>query len=179
LVPSQVSEAPKYRAHRDSLDMQHPQPRQGPTGRHQSQLESQAQIYGTPANHIDQWGSNPSFSALNGNRRFSGGSRLSPISDAGYSESSSRTGRQGPPRPPKVKDDGPLFPERPPKIKEEEQSYSDRVASRVSSKHCNRYNPLLTRCHIELCHAISTQHPASSKAYWTPSFELWQSVQQP
>ncbi|KAL2857924.1 hypothetical protein BJY01DRAFT_201526 [Aspergillus pseudoustus] len=142
LVPSQVSEAPKYRAHRDSLDLQHPQPRQGPTGRYQSQLESQAQIYGAPTNnHSDQWGSNPSFSALNGNRRLSGGSRLSPISDAGYSESSSRTGRQGPPRPPKIKDDGPLFPERPPKIKEEEQSFSERVASRSSAMQSPRSTP--------------------------------------
>ncbi|KAL4778151.1 hypothetical protein BJX76DRAFT_157559 [Aspergillus varians] len=141
LVPSQVSEAPKYRAHRDSLDMQHPQPRQGPTGRYQSQLESQAQIYGTPSgNPSDQWGSNPSFSALNGNRRSSGGSRLSPISDAGYSETSARSARsarssrQGPPRPPKVKDEGPLFPDRPAKVKEGgEQSYADRVASRSSA----------------------------------------------
>ncbi|KAL4872980.1 hypothetical protein BDV12DRAFT_114831 [Aspergillus spectabilis] len=142
LVPSQVSEAPKYRAHRDSLDMQHPQPRQGPTGRYQSQLESQAQIYGTSTNHSDQWGSNPSFSAVNGNRRFSGGSRLSPISDAGYSETSARSGRQGPPRPPKVKDDGPLFPERPPKIKEgEEQSYVDRAVSRSSAMQSPRSTP--------------------------------------
>ncbi|KAL4909029.1 hypothetical protein BDW74DRAFT_145820 [Aspergillus multicolor] len=134
LVPSQVSEAPKYRAHRDSLDMQHPQPRQGPTGRYQSQLESQAQIYGVSGNHSGQWGSNPSFSVLNGNRRSSGGSRLSPISDAGYSEASGRSSRQGPPRPPKIKDEGPLFPERPPKIKEgEEQSYADRVVSRSSA----------------------------------------------
>ncbi|KAL4920011.1 hypothetical protein BDW62DRAFT_178238 [Aspergillus aurantiobrunneus] len=142
LVPSQVSEAPKYRAHRDSLDLQHPQPRQGPTGRYQSQLESQAQIYGTSGNHSDQWGSNPSFSALNGNRRFSGGSRLSPISDAGYSEHSARFSRQGPPRPPKIKDDGPLFPERPPKVKEgEEQSYADRVASRSSAMQSPRNTP--------------------------------------
>ncbi|KAL2835213.1 hypothetical protein BDW59DRAFT_156031 [Aspergillus cavernicola] len=142
LVPSQVSEAPKYRAHRDSLDLQHPQPRQGPTGRYQSQLETQAQIYGAPTNHSDQWGSNPSLSAPNGNRRVSGGSRLSPISDAGYSESSSRTGRQGPPRPPKVKDEGPLFPERPPKVKEgEEQSYADRVASRSSAMRSPRSTP--------------------------------------
>ncbi|CBF85877.1 hypothetical protein AN1948.2 [Aspergillus nidulans FGSC A4] len=134
LVPSQISEAPKYRAHRDSLDMQHPQPRQGPTGRYQSQLESQAQIYGASGNHSDQWGSNPSFSAINGNRRLSGASRLSPISDAGYSETSMRSSRQGPPRPPKIKDDGPLFPERPAKIKEgEERSYADRVVSRSSA----------------------------------------------
>ncbi|KAL4792076.1 hypothetical protein BDV19DRAFT_392564 [Aspergillus venezuelensis] len=134
LVPSQVSEAPKYRAHRDSLDMQHPQPRQGPTGRYQSQLESQARIYGNHGNHSNQWNSNPSFSDVNGNRRFSAGSRRSPVSDAGYSEASGRSSRQGPPRPPKIKDDGPLFPERPPKVNEgEEQSYAGRIASRSSA----------------------------------------------
>lgn len=130
LVPSQLSEAPKYRAHRDSLDLQHPQPRQGPTGRYQTALESQAQAYGIP---VDQWGSNPSLSGVNtNNQRHSGASRLSPISDAGYSESSSRTG--GPPRPPKVRDDGPLIPERAPKSSggDEDRSYADRVASRVS-----------------------------------------------
>ncbi|CEO59991.1 hypothetical protein PMG11_04636 [Penicillium brasilianum] len=139
LVPSQVSEAPKYRAHRGSLDLQHPQPRQGPTGRYQNQLESQAQSYTTPTSpNSEQWGSNPSLPPVNPNQnRFSAGSRLSPISDAGYSETSSRT--PGPPRPPKVKDNGPLIPERPPKVPEEEsetvaQNYSgDRVASRSSA----------------------------------------------
>lgn len=137
LVPSQVSEAPKYRAHRGSLDLLHPQPRQGPTGRYQNQLESQAQTYTTPTSpNSEQWGSNPSLPPVNPNQnRFSVGSRLSPISDAGYSETSSRT--PGPPRPPKVKDTGPLVPERSPKVSENEdqtqaQSYSgDRVASRV------------------------------------------------
>lgn len=134
LVPSQVSEAPKYRAHRDSLDLQHPQPRQGPTGRYQSQLETQAQIYTMPTGaNSDQWGSNPSMSATNPNQnRYSGASRLSPISDTGYSQTSSRGG-QGPPRPPKIMDEGPLVPERPPKVKEEERSYAERVASQVSS----------------------------------------------
>ncbi|KAE8148973.1 hypothetical protein BDV25DRAFT_8237 [Aspergillus avenaceus] len=134
LVPSQISEAPKYQAHRGSLDLQHPQPRQGPTGRYQSQLESQAQIYGVPAGaSSDQWGSNSSLSGVNvPQRRPSGTSRLSPISDAGYSEASSR--HTGPPRPPKIKDDGPLIPERPPKVKEDdERSYVDRVASRSSA----------------------------------------------
>jgi len=36
---------PKYQAHRNSLLLQHPQPRQGPTGRHQNQLETQAFFY--------------------------------------------------------------------------------------------------------------------------------------
>ncbi|KAF7717615.1 Uncharacterized protein PECH_005352 [Penicillium ucsense] len=141
LVPSQVSEAPKYRAHRGSLDLQHPQPRQGPTGRYRNQLENQAQSYNTPTSPTsEQWGSNPSLPpALASHIRHSTGSRLSPISDAGYSEASSRT--PGPPRPPKVKDNGPLVPERPPKISEGEGDASaqaqdhnngDRVVSKSS-----------------------------------------------
>ena len=52
LVPSQVSEDPKYQAHRDSLNLQHPQPRPGPTHRYQRHLESQAQNYnGNGGNH--------------------------------------------------------------------------------------------------------------------------------
>ncbi|KAI9039920.1 uncharacterized protein KD926_008905 [Aspergillus affinis] len=139
LVPSQLSEAPKYQAHRDSLDLQHPQPRQGPTGRYQSALETQAQAYGIP---VDQWGSNPSLSGVHtNNQRHSGASRLSPISDAGYSEASSRTG--GPPRPPKVRDDGPLIPERAPKssVGDEDRSYADRVASRSSAMRSPRSTP--------------------------------------
>lgn len=130
LIPSQVSEAPKYRAHRDSLNLQHPQPRQGPTGRYQTQLETQAQVYGYP--QADQWGSTSNLSAGNSpQKRNSVASRLSPISDAGYSEATSR--RTGPPRPPKVRDEGPLVPERPPKVKEDdERSYTtERVVSRV------------------------------------------------
>ncbi|KAF4156670.1 hypothetical protein CNMCM6069_006442 [Aspergillus lentulus] len=144
LVPSQVSEAPKYRAHRDSLDLQHPQPRQGPTGRYQSQLETQAQVYGMPMTGAtsDQWGSNPSMSATNPNQnRYSGASRLSPISDTGYSQTSSRAGQQGPPKPPKIMDEGPLVPERPPKVKEEERSYAERVASQSSAMRSPRGTP--------------------------------------
>lgn len=131
LIPSQVSEAPKYRAHRDSLNLQHPQPRQGPTGRYQTQLETQAQVYGFPSPQADQWGSTSSLSAANSpQKRNSAASRLSPISDAGYSEATSR--HTGPPRPPKVRDDGPLVPERPPKVKDDQRSYTtERVVSRV------------------------------------------------
>ncbi|CAG8192625.1 unnamed protein product [Penicillium olsonii] len=143
LVPSQVSEIPKYRGNRGSLELQHPQPRQGPTGRYQSRLESEAQTYGGPISPAgsDQWESNPSLTAANPttnpNRHsgVSGASRLSPISDAGYSESSSRADRTpGPPRPPKVKDDGPLIPERPAKLPEDDDTYGgDRVVSRSSA----------------------------------------------
>ncbi|TKA63424.1 hypothetical protein B0A55_12212 [Friedmanniomyces simplex] len=40
---------PKYQAHRNSLLLQHPQPRQGPTGRHQNTLETKAEDYDNPS----------------------------------------------------------------------------------------------------------------------------------
>ena len=116
LIPSQISEKPTYEAHRNSLNLQHPQPRQGPTGRYQNHLESQAQTYGgSPISpNSDQWGSNPILSRFQGANRNSGtgGGHLSPISDGGYSDVSRRNAGSnvGPPRPPKIKDDGPLIP---------------------------------------------------------------------
>ncbi|KAL9112254.1 MAG: hypothetical protein Q9227_003372 [Pyrenula ochraceoflavens] len=144
LIPSQVSDSPKYQAHRHSINLQHPQPRQGPTGRYQSHLENQAQAYGmSPTSpSSDRWegelpGLLPMMAPAKGyqdNRHSYGANpgHLSPISDGGYSESSSAMMEMGeeeekrrlsdsssnsaPPRPPKIKDDGPLVPERPPKL---------------------------------------------------------------
>jgi hypothetical protein len=130
LVPSQVSEGPKYRGHRDSLNLQHPQPRQGPTDRYQSHLEAQAQNFDPTSPTSEIWGSNPSLH-INGNpNRYSGGGgRLTPISDAGYSETSSAN---APPRPPKIKDQGPLVPQRPPKIKDDvPPTYADGFNARA------------------------------------------------
>ena len=122
LIPSQVSEKPAYRAHRDSLNLQHPQPRQGPTARYQNHLESQVHELSSPISpSSDQFGSNPvlaRFSGGAGGNRNSGAGmgtgNLSPISDTGYDgtrrSSAGGASAQGPPRPPKVKDDGPLVP---------------------------------------------------------------------
>lgn len=122
LIPSQVSsrpvseQGPKYRAHRNSQNLQHPQPRPGPTHRYQTQLESQAHNFGSPISPTsDTWGSNPSLARFvpgTGNRHSGGAGNLSPISDAGYSETSAadQSPSQAPPRPPKVRDDGPLIP---------------------------------------------------------------------
>ena len=117
LIPSQVSEKPTYEAHRNSSNLQHPQPRQGPTGRYQSHLESQAQSFGgSPISpNSDQWGSNPILSRFQGANRNSGtgGGHLSPISDGGHSDVGRRNAGSssvGPPRPPKSTDDGPLIP---------------------------------------------------------------------
>ncbi|KAI4756526.1 hypothetical protein E4T52_11391 [Aureobasidium sp. EXF-3400] len=77
---------PKYSAHRDSLLLQHPQPRPGPTHRHQTNLEKEARTYSGP-DHFEtatssdlsqrtvdsdfdplQWGSNPSLSLARTNK---------------------------------------------------------------------------------------------------------------
>ncbi|KAL9600516.1 MAG: hypothetical protein Q9219_003167, partial [cf. Caloplaca sp. 3 TL-2023] len=138
LVPSTVSEDPKYQAHRNSLNLQHPQPRPGPTQRYQTQLESRAHDFGSPISPTsDTWGSNPSLARFApvgpGNRHSGGAGYLSPISDAGGSETSSVAGHTpAPPRPPKVRDEGPLIPARPPKVQALSQEHL-RPEQRVSN----------------------------------------------
>lgn len=116
LIPSQVSEKPKYQAQRDSLNLQHPQPRIGTGHRYHHQLESQAHNFGSPISPTsDQWGSNPSLARFPpgvGNRHSGGAGNLSPISDAGYSDVSASEQAAGPHRSPNLKDAGPLIPSR-------------------------------------------------------------------
>lgn len=108
-------EDPKYQAHRNSLNLQHPQPKHGPTGRHTGHLDQQARIFDPVVSSpdYDQWGSNPSLAR---NRMSGGGAsynagNLSPISsEGGYSQHSASEQQQAPPRPPKMLDDGPLIP---------------------------------------------------------------------
>ena len=152
LIPSQVSENPKYHAHRNSQNLQHPQPRQAPTGRYQHHLDNEAQTYGgeqfsPTSQNSSVWGNQQGLTqstqiSQNPNQRYSGYSgneRLSPISDAGYSDSSSAmmelgeeehqrrlnsgaasansvVSASGQPRQAKTRDDEPLVPQRPPKI---------------------------------------------------------------
>ncbi|KAJ4561992.1 hypothetical protein HRR94_005612 [Exophiala dermatitidis] len=147
LIPSQISDNPKYQAHRNSVNLQHPQPRQGPTGRFQSRLESEAQNYNdqlSPTSQISsQWDNNsglhnPTADETQYGRQFS------PISDMGYSDRhgthldnrSIRSGNsQAPPRPPKILNDEPLVPQRPPKVLmspplgQRQPTYVDHVAA--------------------------------------------------
>ena len=157
LIPSQVSSnQPKYQAHRNSVNLQHPQPRQGPTGRYQSRLESEAQYYNDENDPISpnsvtssQWEAQAGVTAMPSagpNGQYLHGGHLSPISDGGYSETSTamleRDGRrsvssqnQGPPHPPKIPhDNDPLIPPRPPKLPMSPagargQTYVDQVAA--------------------------------------------------
>lgn len=98
------TEDPKYRAHRNSLNLQHPQPRPGPTERFHTALESSAQDYDdqppmTPRS-ADWAGSATSLNRLppqNTNRY----SNASSAAREGEYWPSSPTGQPGPPRPPK------------------------------------------------------------------------------
>lgn len=116
---------PKYQAHRNSLLLQHPQPRQGATGRHQNTLETRAQQYDdTSGTNSDlsqrtvsdldplMWGS--SGTAALARNRFSGAEPLSPVSMGSANVYGNRAG----------KDNGPLVPQQkpavPPKVQEPE-----------------------------------------------------------
>jgi hypothetical protein len=120
LIPDEdqyVLDDPKYQAHRNSLNLQHPQPLQARTDRHQTHLETQAHIFDPIRSpDFDQWGSNPSLARnrLSGGHASQGAGNLSPISsDGGYSQHSAAEQAAAPPRPPKVRDDGPLIPQQP------------------------------------------------------------------
>ncbi len=147
LIPSQVSDNPKYQAHRNSINLQHPQPRQGPTGRFQSRLESEAQYYDpeqmSPTSQTSsQWEAHSGLQPQQTNTSYGG--HLSPISDAADSTEqglhndnrSIRTASSlGPPRPPKIPNEEPLVPQRPPKVmmsppsSNRQPTYVDHVAA--------------------------------------------------
>ncbi|KAI9048671.1 hypothetical protein LZ554_007502 [Drepanopeziza brunnea f. sp. 'monogermtubi'] len=103
-------EDPKYKAHRNSLNLLHPQPRFGPTHRYQTALESQAQNFDSPLSPRSlDWGSQTSLNRLppQQTNRYNDDhtGRISPVSDGGYSHGSASD--QPPQRPPKE----PLTPE--------------------------------------------------------------------
>lgn len=90
-------EDPKYKAHRNSLNLQHPQPRNGQTERFKANLESQAHIYdSTMTPRSQDWhGSTASLHRLPAHH----GRHYSDVS--GRSGEYWETSADGPPRPPK------------------------------------------------------------------------------
>ncbi|KAK7946874.1 uncharacterized protein PG986_011195 [Apiospora aurea] len=94
-------EDPKYKAHRNSVNLQHPQPRPGQTERFRTALESSAINYDTPMSprSADWAGSATSLNRFPGQQsnRYSDQSAADEYRNA-YSSSPAP---QGPPRPPK------------------------------------------------------------------------------
>jgi hypothetical protein len=123
---------PKYQAHRNSLLLEHPQPRQGPTQRHQNTLESQAHTFddltGTNSDVSQRtvsdfdpavWGS--SGTAGLARHKLGNFEPISPVSmnSPNYTRNSRDEGplvpSQKPPVPPKTQYDPPQKPPVPPK----------------------------------------------------------------
>ncbi|KAI0012538.1 hypothetical protein F4779DRAFT_39760 [Xylariaceae sp. FL0662B] len=100
-------EDPKYKAHRNSLNLQHPQPRPGQTERFRTALETSAQDYDTPMSprSADWAGSATSlhrFPGQNTNRYSDNSAMNSGHGGDDYNwHGASSPAQQGPPRPPK------------------------------------------------------------------------------
>ena len=159
LIPSQVSgvsEKPQYHAYRNSITFQHPQPRHGPTARYQNHLESQVRDVSSPISpSSDHFGSNPILAARfsgNAGNRSSGVGHLTPISDVG-TNSEVAAQKAGPPRPPKVKDDGPLIPPKVP-IDDNKPTYVERSAAGRDFSQV-RYSSARPRYSSLICHPQS------------------------
>ncbi|KAI3333255.1 hypothetical protein F4824DRAFT_254116 [Ustulina deusta] len=103
-MPYATPEDPKYRAHRDSLNLQHPQPRPGQTERFRTALETSAADYDSPMSprSADWAGSVTSlhrFPPQNANR-YSDNSAANAGEEYNWAGAAS-PGSQGPARPPK------------------------------------------------------------------------------
>ncbi|CAM1500769.1 Fc.00g099310.m01.CDS01 [Cosmosporella sp. VM-42] len=97
---------PKYKAHRNSLNLQHPQPRPGQTERFRTALEYSAQEYDNPMTpkSPDWAGSATSLNRLTGNTNTN---RYSNASSGGAQQEYWGSSPTGPPRPPKEPMDSP------------------------------------------------------------------------
>ncbi|KAK3944061.1 hypothetical protein QBC46DRAFT_337795 [Diplogelasinospora grovesii] len=104
---SMTPEDPKYKAHRNSLNLVHPQPRQGQTERFKQALESQAMGFDSPLSpkSADWAGSATSLNRFprNSNRDSygSGGDQQYQQHWTSSPAAASLTATSGPPRPPK------------------------------------------------------------------------------
>jgi hypothetical protein len=171
LIPEErrSMEHPKYHAHRNSLNLQHPQPRQGPTHRHQTYLESQAiNFEHPPTPEQDIWGSDPTM-ALNRNR-FSGGSgngQPSIQTSPAYSDHSASEQAQAPARPPKIRDEGPLVPPTEPLITLENNRAYNNYTNQLTSGQMHMPSPLEPI--EEVRYSLETDRNSEFRQAMTPS----------
>ncbi|KAL7622895.1 hypothetical protein AAE478_006574 [Parahypoxylon ruwenzoriense] len=157
-------EDPKYRAHRNSLNLQHPQPRQGQTERFRTALETSAQDYDTPMSprSADWAGSATSlhrFPAQNTHRYSDNSAMHSGHGGDDYHwQDMVSPSPQGPPRPPKEPlDDQSAFTNTPPQ--------HDRV-----SKLQKKQSPLPFHS-VESGYGTATATHAGSHHSGSPKFE--------
>ncbi|KAK3326370.1 hypothetical protein B0H66DRAFT_600498 [Apodospora peruviana] len=114
---SMTPEDPKYKAHRNSLNLQHPQPRQGQTERFKAALESQAMGFDSPISprSADWQGSATSLTRFPRHQHHDSYSSATGEQQQNWTSSSPAQGNVmatagGPPRPPKEPIDAPGSP---------------------------------------------------------------------
>ncbi|KAM0276219.1 hypothetical protein ACHAQH_006983 [Verticillium albo-atrum] len=181
-------EDPKYKAHRNSLNLQHPQPRQGQTERFKVALESQAHQYDSPLSprSTDWHGSATSLNRFppQTSNRYSGGSGATGVTGAtgatgaagGEYWGSSPT---GPPRPPKepMDDDGSRTPTRTDRVsklsKNSPQPYNS-VESGYGTgagTQASGYSPKLENRNLNAALGVPTRRPSGPRAMTPKSAE--------
>ncbi|KAJ6440325.1 Methionine aminopeptidase 2 [Purpureocillium lavendulum] len=175
----QTPEDPKYKAHRNSVNLQHPQPRPGQTERYRTALETSAQEYNnnnpTTPRSADWAGSATSLNRLPGNtNRLSNASSAaaggSAAQDAEYWHSS-----PGPPRPPKEPIGSPMTqtPPRsvdmsrhkessPPAQPSSESGYGTLTATHLS--HYSGSSPKLENRTLSAARGVPTRRPTGPRA---------------
>ncbi|EEY14569.1 conserved hypothetical protein [Verticillium alfalfae VaMs.102] len=181
-------EDPKYKAHRNSLNLQHPQPRQGQTERFQAALESQAHQYDTPMSprSTDWHGSVTSLNRFppQTSNRYSGGSAATGATGAGGAAGAASgeywgSSPTGPPRPPKepMDDDGSRTPTRTDRVsrlsKNSPQPYNS-VESGYGTgagTHASGYSPRLENRNLNAALGVPTRRPSGPRAMTPKSAE--------
>ncbi|KHN96641.1 uncharacterized protein MAM_05584 [Metarhizium album ARSEF 1941] len=167
---------PKYKAHRNSLNLQHPQPRPGQTERFRTALESSAQEYSNPMTprSTDWAGSATSLNRLPPNtNRFSNTSSV-PGPEADYYLSAGQ--QSGPPRPPKEPMGSP-GPQTPPKAtrlskmqkegspapqQSSESGYGTMTGTYLS--HCSGSSPRLENRNLNAALGVPSRRPSGPRA---------------
>ncbi|POR36808.1 Mitochondrial substrate carrier family protein L [Tolypocladium paradoxum] len=165
-------EDPKYKAHRNSLNLQHPQPRPGQTERFRTALETSAQEYNNPMTpRSTDWAG----SATSLNRLPATTNRFSATSSAAAPEGDYWHSSPGPPRPPKEPIESPVA-QTPPKsgrlskVKEtsspphqsSESGYGTLTGTHLS--HYSGSSPKLENRNLSVALGVPTRRPTGPRA---------------
>jgi hypothetical protein len=177
-------EDPKYRAHRDSLNLQHPQPRPGQTERFRTALETSAADYDSPMSprSADWAGSVTSLHRFpqRDSNRYSDNSAANAGGDEYNWAGAASPGSQGPPRPPKEPLDSHLDADTPSqnskvdKMQKQsplpyqsvESGYGTATATHLGSYHSG--SPRLENRNLSGALGVPTRRPSGPRAM-TPS----------
>ncbi|POS85527.1 hypothetical protein EPUL_003889 [Erysiphe pulchra] len=156
-VPQISPEDPKYKAHRDSKNLQHPQPRLGSTDHHQTTLETQVDNFEsrTPPNNSEWDREKKSPSKMQQRNSYSG--NMSPTSDGEYSASN----------------------QSPPKLSQENLAYDRSMKSRAKPTKPSPLSnenlaeelgdiPRSPPRHVRPLHCIPTRRPTGPRTMFYP-----------